>query len=164
MGISVDPVTPTIEVLYSEIINLKNSLSYDFEEFREKFQNLKNDLESIKNTDFQNLQSDLETIKNRVLTFELKDIEVNFASNIHNFTPSLNGAYATFKDGEFVNCGFFKSKLRVISSGFILNEENNYIIVYRLQNESGDTIFIPSIYLSAYIEKSEEKRFNFWLD
>lgn len=157
MSVSVENVTPTIEVLYSEIINLKNSLSdfgYDLNGINEKFQNLENNF----NEKVQNLQSDLETIKNRVLTFELKDIEVNFASNIHNFTPSLNGAYVTFKDGEFVNCGFFKSKLIVISSGFILNEENNYIIVYRLQNESGDTIFIPSIYLSAYIEKSEKEK------
>lgn len=103
MSVSVENVTPTIEVLYSEIINLKNSLSdfgYDLNGINEKFQNLENNF----NEKVQNLQSDLETIKNRVLTFELKDIEVNFASNIHNFTPSLNGAYATFKDGEFVNC------------------------------------------------------------
>lgn len=66
---------------------------------------------------------------------------------------SLNGSFGSFKDGQFVKFKFDDRIYKVISSFFMLNSVNGFIICYKLSSVSGDCVFYcPQSFLSRTFE------------
>ncbi|ABS52018.1 hypothetical protein [Campylobacter hominis] len=123
--------------------------SSDFNDLRNHFD------EKFQNMDFSSLQNSInQKIDN--LDLKISNIKPTFdVSNVFESFPSLNGAYGSFKDGDFVTSDIFKAKLKVLSSFLMLNELNKYMICYRLQNDDENVIILPSMFVFEWTEKKD---------
>lgn len=144
INLSKDFLSTKIHNLDAKFDDLNNcgNLEVDLSPLDKKLSNLQKDIKEIKNkeVDLSSINEVLSNLQNQ---------------NIFNLSPSLNGTFGSFKDNDFITSSIYPVKLQVLSSGLLLNSENNYIIIYKVKNENSDILYLPSFYVFAYEEKEE---------
>lgn len=114
--------------------------------------NLLNILKKDLTSQILNLKVDLTPINDNLDNLK-KDLISSLSENVFNKFPSLNGAYGSYKDGTFVTSSIYTTKLKVLGSFLALNEADNYIVFYIVENASNNVIILPSVFVSLYVEK-----------
>ena len=148
---SMDNVNIKINTLYSKLDTLRDNLDFVVDNFNIKFEESGKKFISDFNKNFQESKSSIISEIKLNQTYDIANV------NLFNLNPSLNGAYGSFKDNDFVSSTIYPVKLKVLSSGLLLNELNNYIIIYKVENENNDIMFLPSVFITPYVKKVDKK-------
>ncbi|MCZ6157329.1 hypothetical protein [Campylobacter ureolyticus] len=148
---SMHTVEIKLDNVYSKLDNLRDNLDFVVGNFNDKFEESGNKFISDFNKNFEKNKTSIISEIKLNQTYDMANV------NLFNLNPSLNGAYGSFKDNDFVSSTIYSVKLKVLASGLLLNELNNYIIIYKVENENKDIMFLPSMFVIPYVEKIEKK-------
>lgn len=148
---SMHTVEIKLDSVYSKLDTLRDNLDFVVGNFNDKFEESGNKFISDFNKNFEKNKTSIISEIKLNQTYDMANV------NLFNLNPSLNGAYGSFKDNDFVSSTIYPVKLKVLASGLLLNELNNYIIIYKVENENKDIMFLPSVFVIPYVEKIEKK-------
>ncbi|MCZ6104715.1 hypothetical protein O6B34_01295 [Campylobacter ureolyticus] len=148
---SMHTVEIKLDNVYSKLDNLRDNLDFVVGNFNDKFEESGNKFISDFNKNFEKNKTSIISEIKLNQTYDMANV------NLFNLNPSLNGAYGSFKDNDFISSTIYSVKLKVLASGLLLNELNNYIIIYKVENENKDIMFLPSMFVIPYVEKIEKK-------
>lgn len=148
---SMHTVEIKLDNVYSKLDTLRDNLDFVVANFNIKFEESGNKFISDFNKNFEKNKTSIISEIKLNQTYDMANV------NLFNLNPSLNGAYGSFKDNDFVSSTIYPVKLKVLSSGLLLNELNNYIIIYKVENENNDIMFLPSVFITPYVKKVDKK-------
>lgn len=148
---SMHTVEIKLDSVYSKLDTLRGNLDFVVGDFNNKFEESGNKFISDFNENFEKNKTSIISEIKLNQTYDMANV------NLFNLNPSLNGAYGSFKDNDFISSTIYPVKLKVLASGLLLNELNNYIIIYKVENENKDIMFLPSMFVIPYVEKIEKK-------
>lgn len=148
---SMHTVEMKLDSVYSKLDTLRGNLDFVIGNFNDKFEESGNKFISDFNKNFEKNKTSIISEIKLNQTYDMANV------NLFNLNPSLNGAYGSFKDNDFISSTIYPVKLKVLASGLLLNELNNYIIIYKVENENKDIMFLPSMFVIPYVEKIEKK-------
>lgn len=148
---SMHTVETKLDNVYSKLDTLRDNLDFVVDNFNSKFEESGSKFISDFNKNFEKNKTSIISEIKLNQTYDMANV------NLFNLNPSLNGAYGSFKDNDFISSTIYPVKLKVLASGLLLNELNNYIIIYKVENENKDIMFLPSVFIIPYVDKTEKK-------
>ena len=139
----------------SEFSTVQTSLSSDITALADDLNIAKSDLLSYLDGQFSSLNFDdsniISTLDDKFLAFNslLAEKILSLSSSFDNISfSSLNGVGGSYKDGTEVVVSGVTGIFKVVASQFLKNDENQYIIVYKLEKDGSYSLF-PSVMVSV---------------